>query len=580
MVNRNNVRISIFTRITIFFCVLVLVLMGISYTIYKNGIEIINGEVKEYNAILLNSLSDNLTNEFKRILTLQYELADNWDLMKLGMELGDLSSYERSQAILRIRDKLNAIKTSSQLIDEIRIILPEIETVISTGSAHQLTDVDRSFIADYGDMPSKQIIIYEHQILMIAEYPQLYYERGMLPKFIISASISDKLLDKYIDSQNVAKSGDGFIYDAESGLVLGNDNKRDIHLKIMNYLKQLNNADDSVIRVELDNIVYHVYSTALEVNDINLIRYVKEDIIYSDLDDYKKKLWIFIFVTFIGILLFSKSLYGMIHTPLKKLVKAFEQVVDTDDVVLIHHPGKDEFNYIYESFNEMSIRLHNLVDQVLKQTILAQKSELKHLQSQINPHFLYNSFLTLSNRIEMGDIEFASRFSAQLAKFFMYVTRNKKDMVSLEEEVAHAKNYAEIQYARFRNRLQLEFDPLPIQFTGIQVPRIILQPILENAFDHALEKNDTDGVLYMSFEDYGTDIEIVIEDNGSNLGEGKLEEIRNSLEDLEREVTGIINIHRRLALRFGGGAGLTLKRSLHGGLEVRLKIPKGGEAIV
>ncbi len=554
--------------------------MGISYTIYKNGIEIINGEVKEYNAILLNSLSDNLTNEFKRILTLQYELADNWDLMKLGMELGDLSSYERSQAILRIRDKLNAIKTSSQLIDEIRIILPEIETVISTGSAHQLTDVDRSFIADYGDMPSKQIIIYEHQILMIAEYPQLYYERGMLPKFIISASISDKLLDKYIDSQNVAKSGDGFIYDAESGLVLGNDNKRDIHLKIMNYLKQLNNADDSVIRVELDNIVYHVYSTALEVNDINLIRYVKEDIIYSDLDDYKKKLWIFIFVTFIGILLFSKSLYGMIHTPLKKLVKAFEQVVDTDDVVLIHHPGKDEFNYIYESFNEMSIRLHNLVDQVLKQTILAQKSELKHLQSQINPHFLYNSFLTLSNRIEMGDIEFASRFSAQLAKFFMYVTRNKKDMVSLEEEVAHAKNYAEIQYARFRNRLQLEFDPLPIQFTGIQVPRIILQPILENAFDHALEKNDTDGVLYMSFEDYGTDIEIVIEDNGSNLGEGKLEEIRNSLEDLEREVTGIINIHRRLALCFGGGAGLTLKRSLHGGLEVRLKIPKGGEAIV
>lgn len=577
MDNPKKVRISIFTRLVVFFCAVVLVLTGVSYSIYNKGIDIINGEVGAYNAILLDTLSDNLTNEFKRIITLQYELTDNWDLTKLGMEIGELDNYERSQSVLRIRDKLNAIKTSSQLIDEIRIILPDIEMVISTGTVHLLTEDDLSFVENYASMTQKQVIMDQHRILMVAEYPQLYYERDLKPKFIIAASISEKLLEKYIAAQNVAKGGGGFLYSPETGTVLGGGPDMNVIDALISKVDLTEMTDYVVNKAEAGHAAYHVYGTELDIGDILLIRYVREDIIYADIEDYKNILWLFMLAAFIGIILFARSLYGMIHTPLNKLVHAFEQVADTDEAVLIHHHRKDEFNYIYESFNAMSARLHKLVEQVLKQTILAQKSELKHLQSQINPHFFYNSFLTLSNRIEMEDIEFASRFSAQLAKFFMYVTRNKKDVVALKEEVNHAVTYADIQHARFRNRLQLEFQPLPEAFENIKVPRIVLQPIMENAFEHALESNSEEGILYMWFEDCDPYIDIIIADNGETLDTDKLEAMRESLKDAEVETTGMINIHRRLAIRYGQDAGISLARSDYGGLEVRLRIPKDGE---
>jgi len=154
----------------------------------------------------------------------------------------------------------------------------------------------------------------------------------------------------------------------------------------------------------------------------------------------------------------------------------------------------------------------------------------------------------------------------------MFVTRSKKDIVSLSYEVQHAITYANIQFARFSNRLKIEIEQLPVELDNISVPRLILQPILENAFEHTLENMESGGYLCMNYVKNGDYLDIIVEDNGINLEDNKLDELRDMLNQTDIEITGMVNIHQRLKLIYNGECGLILDRSHFGGLKVTVRI--------
>ncbi|MCX7657034.1 MAG: histidine kinase, partial [Treponemataceae bacterium] len=152
----------------------------------------------------------------------------------------------------------------------------------------------------------------------------------------------------------------------------------------------------------------------------------------------------------------------------------------------IEYERKDEFGYLFHSFNRMVDKLDELVNQVYVAKILAQKAELKQLQAQINPHFLYNSFFTLQRTIIGEDIDKAALYAEKLGSYFKYITRNRQEEVALEKEVEHARIFTDIQSMRFSRRIKIEFGCLPEECRDWIVPRLILQPLLENAFEHGL----------------------------------------------------------------------------------------------
>jgi two-component system sensor histidine kinase YesM len=215
-----------------------------------------------------------------------------------------------------------------------------------------------------------------------------------------------------------------------------------------------------------------------------------------------------------------------------------------------------------------------LIEQVYKQRILAQRAELKQLQSQINPHFLYNSFFILNTMSRIGDYDNLERFTEQLGEYFQFVTRSAADEITLIKEVNHARVYAEIQTMRFSNRIRVEFDDLPNEFSSLVVPRLILQPIIENAFEHGLEKKLSNGLLKINFCKVSNEFCIIIEDNGEELSDEELKKMKNALnaEESKNEVTGIINIKQRIKLKFGNQSGLTVERGEMSGLKVVIHI--------
>jgi two-component system sensor histidine kinase YesM len=244
--------------------------------------------------------------------------------------------------------------------------------------------------------------------------------------------------------------------------------------------------------------------------------------------------------------------------------------------VLVEFQKEDEFKRIYQKFNSMVYQLKTLINQVYKQTILTQKAELKHLQSQITPHFLYNSFFLLSTFSKIGDYESAEKLADQLGIYFKFTTRNSSDTVPLIEEIKHANIYTDIQAQRFGRRLTISFEELPKEYENIEVPRLIVQPIIENSFSYGLEGKTMGAELHIYFEESEDYLKIIIEDNGSSIENEEVMDIQTKLLESQQgdniEITGLTNIHKRLKLFYDDRCGITVSKGKSSGLKVTLNI--------
>ena len=316
---------------------------------------------------------------------------------------------------------------------------------------------------------------------------------------------------------------------------------------------------------------------------MSFIKYVVEDEIFGSLKIFRLWFWIFTAVALIIIFFYSASTYKFIRQPLAKLVKSFYRAENGDLGFEIEYKHDDEFGYLYRGFNKMIKKIEQMITQVYTQKLLAQKAELKQLQAQVNPHFLYNSFFILHRIIVGENMEKAAAFSEQLGNYFKFITRNTSDEVTLDKEVEHAKIYSGIQAMRFSRRLKIEFGRLPEKYADMRVPRLILQPVLENALEHGLKSKESNGFLQVSFLGFKDTLAIIVEDNGEELSPQELESLQNRLTNAESigEITGILNIHRRIKLKFGGKSGLSVMRSELGGLKavITLELLKGESSL-
>lgn len=274
--------------------------------------------------------------------------------------------------------------------------------------------------------------------------------------------------------------------------------------------------------------------------------------------------------------------YREIYQPLRRLlIEAFDHMENNDFGYRIETQKESAFiRSIYDKYNHMAESMQQYIETNLQQQILVSQANLKQLQSQISPHFMYNSYYVLYRMIRRGDQENSLRMAEYLGSFYHYITRNSDDEKRLSEELSHARNYAEIQKYRFRDNLEIEIPDPDERIASVYVPRLILQPMLENAFKYAYESGEGEPMrLRISYEvKSGREFDVVIENSGG-ISDGALERIRERLQctDMQMETTALINIDRRLKIYFGKESGLSVDRSGLGGLKVIMHIFRGGE---
>lgn len=262
----------------------------------------------------------------------------------------------------------------------------------------------------------------------------------------------------------------------------------------------------------------------------------------------------------------------LMYRPLMRLIHGFKRVQKLELVPVPIDRRRDEFGYLYQAFNDTVHSLKTLIEQNYEQQIRNQRSELKRLQSQINPHFLYNCFFVLCRLIKSEHKEKAYQFCLYIGEYFQFITRDDEDVIPLEMEVKHSRTYVEMQTICYGDRIRVRFH---VETPPLQVPRLVLQPIIENAYKHGLGGMAGPGELWVHNEVRSDGITLCVEDNGNNLDDDRLEQLHARLThsaDRIEETTGLINVHRRIQLHYGAEYGLEVSRSALGGLKVLIHL--------
>ena len=167
-----------------------------------------------------------------------------------------------------------------------------------------------------------------------------------------------------------------------------------------------------------------------------------------------------------------------------------------------------------------------------------------------------------------------------MGRYLRYIVRQDSPCATLEEEMDHARNYADIQGLRFRGRIEVRYDVPDGEWKHLVVPRLLVQPLIENAFDHGLKNMERNGVMLLSLHQENDTVVISVEDNGDSLSDEMLNALRQRFTEepyAESDGIALVNIHRRLQLHFGSRSGLSLERSALGGLKVCIRIDAGEE---
>lgn len=279
-----------------------------------------------------------------------------------------------------------------------------------------------------------------------------------------------------------------------------------------------------------------------------------------------------ILITLVAVFI-SRRLSTFFSGKIQKVLAAMKQVSDGN--LSIQLPAKEstnEFSELHHGFNNMVAEINSLIDTVYKAQILQKESEFKALQAEINPHFLYNTLDTICWQAKFSGNEEIFQTAFSLAALLRASVGNKKVYVTIEEELSNVNDYLLIQKARYRDRFTANIQ-IPDQLLHYQIPKLILQPIVENAFVHGLEPKRGQGILTITGIKTGEDIVIKVSDNGVGMSGEEIDQALNQKEDSPVRSIGLVNVHKRLNLLYGDAYGIQIKSILEEGTAVLLTFP-------
>lgn len=265
----------------------------------------------------------------------------------------------------------------------------------------------------------------------------------------------------------------------------------------------------------------------------------------------------------------SNLLSRIIVTPLEQLSANMDQVERGDYEISITSSGTDEVGQLIKSFQKMVYTLNNLVNEVLRAEIRQQKQEIEILQSQINPHFLYNSLSLINSKAILSGQKDISQMARLLSTFYRTMLNKGQQLTTVSSELENTKSYVSIQQMMHSQSFDAVYD-IDESVLDCPIPSLLLQPLAENAILHGLDHRELPGraILSISCFRQGQDIIFKIMDNGCGMSE---EECRQILTK-EGKGYGVKNVHQRARLYYGSSYGLTYHSTKGMGTYVILRI--------
>lgn len=314
------------------------------------------------------------------------------------------------------------------------------------------------------------------------------------------------------------------------------------------------------------------------VTDWNTIGLIPMEYINKDLAGIRNISLILILLGIaIGILVSMQMARGLV-SPIEDTANALECFSKGDFDVRLSENRMDEIGKMNVVFNQTIQDIKELMQKVTQAEILAKEMEFKTLQSQMNPHFLYNTLDAINwMAYKKGEMEICNLVSA-ISNLMRVSISNKQSIITLEQELEYVKDYLYIQHVRYKDRFETVYD-IDEVLLAQAIPKLVVQPIVENAIIHGFEKSQNKNALFISAVRKGNDMNIIVRDTGSGMTEEKADSLlkepvaEKGSGNASHTNLGMYAVHKRLQFLYGENYGLMVQSKAGEGTTVILNLP-------
>ena len=388
---------------------------------------------------------------------------------------------------------------------------------------------------------------------------------------------------KQIGDSGLVFEGKSYILDDNDKVIYsdGSDNDEEIERVNQAFAKKSVDNTGTANDIKIGDETYLYSSMRLSNNGWKTVGIISYDKVFVQAERLKTA--IICAMLLFGALAVMFALVGAdnISNPIKKVRTTMRQVEKGDFDVQLEITGEDEIGELAQSFNHMIERIKMLMEQERESQEKLRYAELKALQSQINPHFLYNTLDSINWMARMGRTDKVEEMIDALTMFFRISLSKGKHFISIREELTHVEKYITIQKIRYERILKSEIE-VPEELYQYDIIKMTLQPLVENALYHGLKEKEEGGLIRITAKEQGDNIVFCVEDTGLGMSGEKLKKLQSMMDegtDHDAAAYGIINVQKRISMYFGVEYGLRFDSRIGEGTRVYVTIPKrkGGE---
>jgi len=578
-------------KLFVFFLILTVIpAILIGYVLYDNAYKGIEEKTGLYSEQIMVQSAGRLDGLLTGIEDISLQIVSSIDIQQLIREIvaADRAGEEK-QAAAELKQKLSQILSSKREIVGAQILLTDRELAITSGE--MMVPEDYKLTEEYAEALNRPEPVYwrgttrNESSTILYEYLTTLTRKmydpssGNVMATLVLGTKEFALADtfSYID---IGPNGFVFIMDKE-GKVVSHLSKKKLtkpaEYSFVPRIVQSKEGDERMFSALLDGqkfMITYAKSTATGWYVVSAIpySYLMERIV--DVGKFSIQLDIVLLVLAVAI---SLSISISISRPVKRLAAAMRQVEGGDLKVFVNLKSGNEIGVLGSSFNRMLKRINQLIDRVYEAEILQKDAEIKALQSQINPHFLYNTLSVIDSIATVKQEKEISLITQMLADIFRYST-NGNDQATIEEEVGQLERYLHIQKIRYGDGLmwQIIIDPT---VRDCQIVKLLLQPIVENAVNHGVRNS---GMIRIMILPSGEHLSITVEDNGAGMSDVALAALIERLEKAPNRLQskadggahiGLANVRHRIKSFYGEEFGLTIVSSEGLRTKVAVTIP-------
>lgn len=413
--------------------------------------------------------------------------------------------------------------------------------------------------------------LYENKYPWVVTIAKKKYSDLFQKQVFVAVNFEFISIAKYIDKISIGQRGYCYIIDSKGGIVYHPQQQM-----LFSGIKKENTDEVS----EMTDGVHRGEDNIYTVSSLNSCNWKIVGVSFTDevAQSVKRQIAVGMAVALLFSLIISVTVYFLLSRtvtrPVRRLVssmQSFEKQAETykykaDKANVV------EFSTLSASFEHMVHMIQSLMEKVHNEEIVLRKTELKALQAQINPHFLYNTLDSIQWMCEQDNSKEAVEMVGALAKLFRISISHGNEFITIRDELRHAESYLIIQSYRYKNQFTYSFD-VDESLLEYMCNKITIQPFIENAIYHGLDRMVDEGEIRICVHGDGKDIVITVSDNGLGMTKEQCETILKK-DRSDSKGIGVKNVNDRLKIYFGDEYGISIDSELDVGTTVTIRIPK------